>query len=121
MESDTPAWLVLTDEPYNVPIAGHVTGGKHREFAMASGKMTDAEFLAFNEAWMAALRPRRLRRLYRLTRISDCHSAALKLGLKPLILVLWTKTNAGLAASTAPSTSSCPCSRTPMAKPRSGT
>jgi hypothetical protein len=26
----------------------------HREFAMASGAMTDAEFLAFNEAWMAA-------------------------------------------------------------------
>ena len=29
----------------------------HREFAMASGEMTDAEFLAFNEAWMAAVLP----------------------------------------------------------------
>ena len=29
-------------------IAGHVTGGAHREFAMASGEMTDAQFLAFN-------------------------------------------------------------------------
>jgi hypothetical protein len=26
----------------------------HREFAMASGQMTDAEFLALNKAWMAA-------------------------------------------------------------------
>jgi hypothetical protein len=38
----------------NVPIVGHVTGGRHREFAMASGEMTGAEFLAFNEARMAA-------------------------------------------------------------------
>ena len=51
---DPPARFVLTDEPCNVPISGHVTGGAHREFAMASGEMTDAEFLAFNEAWMAA-------------------------------------------------------------------
>ncbi len=29
----------------------------HREFAMASGEMTDAEFLAFNEAWMASVLP----------------------------------------------------------------
>jgi len=41
---------MLTDEPYNVKIAGNVTGGPHREFAMASGEMTSAEFLAFNEA-----------------------------------------------------------------------
>ena len=36
-----------------MPIAGNVTKGRHREFAMASGEMTDAEFLAFNEAWIA--------------------------------------------------------------------
>src|SRR5271157_781513 len=56
-EGDPSARLVLTDEPQNVPIAGHVTGGRHREFAMASGEMTDAEFLAFNEAWVAATLP----------------------------------------------------------------
>ena len=45
--------LILTDEPYNVKISGHVTGGAHREFAMASGEMSDAEFAAFNRsAWM---------------------------------------------------------------------
>ena len=55
MQGDTPARLILTDEPYNVKISGHVTGGGHREFAMASGEMSDAEFLAFNEAWMAAV------------------------------------------------------------------
>ena len=38
---DNPVRLLLTDEPYNVPIAGHVSGGAHREFVMASGEMTD--------------------------------------------------------------------------------
>jgi len=34
-----------------------MTNEQHREFAMASGEMTDAEFLAFNEAWMEAVLP----------------------------------------------------------------
>ena len=44
------AQMVFTDPPYNVPIKGHVSGlgkVKHREFAMASGEMTEAEFTAF--------------------------------------------------------------------------
>jgi DNA modification methylase len=44
------AQMIFSDPPYNVPIAGHVGGlGKiqHREFAMASGEMSDAEFIAF--------------------------------------------------------------------------
>lgn len=44
------AQLVLTDPPYNVPIAGHVSGlGRvtHREFSMASGEMSPDEFTAF--------------------------------------------------------------------------
>ncbi|WP_375459513.1 site-specific DNA-methyltransferase [uncultured Enterovirga sp.] len=44
------ARMVFTDPPYNVPIDGHVGGSgaiKHREFAMASGEMTRAEFTAF--------------------------------------------------------------------------
>ncbi|HZF75244.1 MAG TPA: site-specific DNA-methyltransferase [Acetobacteraceae bacterium] len=44
------AALVFTDPPYNVPIAGHVGGLgaiAHREFVMASGEMSPAEFTAF--------------------------------------------------------------------------
>lgn len=44
------ARMVFTDPPYNVPIDGHVSGlGKirHREFAMASGEMTEEEFTDF--------------------------------------------------------------------------
>jgi DNA modification methylase len=46
------AQMVFTDPPYNVPIDGHVSGlgkVKHREFAMASGEMTRAEFTRFLE------------------------------------------------------------------------
>ncbi|QDZ01336.2 ParB N-terminal domain-containing protein [Nitratireductor mangrovi] len=42
--------LVFTDPPYNVPIQGHVGGlgrTRHREFAFASGEMSEAEFTEF--------------------------------------------------------------------------
>ena len=63
--------------------------------------MTDAEFLAFNDAWMAAVLPY-------LCDGGVCgsfidsrgsptvHSAATKLGLVPLNLIVWAKTNAGM-------------------------
>ena len=103
MEGDAPARIVLTDEPYNVKIAGNVTGGPHREFAMASGEMSRAEFSGFNEAWMAAVLPY-LRDGgvfgtfidWRGAPIVD--SAATNLGLVPLNLIVWAKTNAGMGS-----------------------
>ena len=47
------AQMVFTDPPYNVAIAGNVSGlgkVKHREFAMASGEMSPDEFAKFLEA-----------------------------------------------------------------------
>ena len=44
------AQMVFTDPPYNVRIAGNVSGlgkVKHREFAMASGEMSQREFTGF--------------------------------------------------------------------------
>jgi len=44
------ARMVFTDPPYNVPIEGHVGNSgkiKHREFAMASGEMSQGEFKDF--------------------------------------------------------------------------
>jgi DNA modification methylase len=44
------AQVVFTDPPYNVPIAGFVSGKgrvRHREFPMASGEMTSARFAGF--------------------------------------------------------------------------
>jgi DNA methylase len=47
---DDMAQLVFTDPPYNAPIQGHVSGlgrHRHREFLMASGEMSEAEFTRF--------------------------------------------------------------------------
>lgn len=47
---DARADLIFSDPPYNVPIAGHVSGlgkARHREFAMAAGEMSKAEFTDF--------------------------------------------------------------------------
>ena len=47
---DKKAAMVFVDPPYNVPIEGHVSGlgaVRHREFAMAVGEMTEAEFTKF--------------------------------------------------------------------------
>jgi ParB-like chromosome segregation protein Spo0J len=47
---DQKATVAITDPPYNVKIDGHVSGKgrvRHREFAMASGEMTEAEFTHF--------------------------------------------------------------------------
>jgi DNA modification methylase len=44
------AAMVFTDPPFNVKIDGHATGNgtiRHREFVMASGEMSEAEFVSF--------------------------------------------------------------------------
>jgi DNA modification methylase len=46
----TQAAMVFTDPPYNVPIEGHASGlGRvvHQDFVMASGELSEAEFIAF--------------------------------------------------------------------------
>ena len=103
MHGDPSARLVLTDEPYNVPIAGHVTGGAHREFAMAAGEMTDEQFLGFNVAWIEAA----IRHLcdggvfgtfIDWRGAPTVAAAAARLGLTPLNLIVWAKTNAGMGS-----------------------
>lgn len=52
------AAVVFTDPPYNVPIDGHCTGlgsVRHREFAMACGEMSEAQFTDFLKRAMACL------------------------------------------------------------------
>ncbi len=55
---DRRAAMVFTDPPYNVPIDGNVGGLgkiKHREFVMASGEMTPAEFREFLRTVFSAM------------------------------------------------------------------
>jgi DNA modification methylase len=47
---DEPAQMVFTDPPWNIPIAGNVSGlgaVKHDDFVMACGEMSTAEFESF--------------------------------------------------------------------------
>ena len=97
------ARLLLSDEPYNVRISGHVTGGNSREFVMASGEMSDDEFRGFNEAWMRAALPHLLDGAVFGTFIDwrgnpIVHAAAIGQGLAPINLVVWVKTNAGMGS-----------------------
>ncbi len=103
LEGDAAARLVLTDEPYNVKVTGNVTRGDHREFVMASGEMTDAEFLAFNGAWIATVLPYLcdggiLGTYIDWRGLPTVHSAVVNLGLIPLNLIVWAKTNAGMGS-----------------------
>ena len=53
------AQMVFTDPPYNVPIDGNVCGlgrVRHREFAMASGEMSEAEYADFLDSVLRLLR-----------------------------------------------------------------
>ncbi len=103
MEGDAPARLLLTDEPYNVRIGGNVTGGEHREFAMTSGEMSDAEYLTFNEGWLKAALPHLIDgaivgAFTDWRGLQTVHTAAAALGLTPINLVVWAKTNAGMGS-----------------------
>lgn len=97
------ARLVLTDEPYNVPIAGHVTKGEHREFLMASGEMSAEQFMAFNTAWIGAAADHLcdgglLGSFIDWRGYPTVDAAALALGLTPINLIVWAKTNGGMGS-----------------------
>lgn len=50
---DELAQMAFADAPFNVPIQGHVSSSRrigHREFAMASGEMSEGEFIRFLRA-----------------------------------------------------------------------
>jgi DNA modification methylase len=95
------------DRPtYNIPIDGFV-GGKggvrHREFAHASGEMSDAEFLAFLAGFfttaMTTLIPGALVYTWMDWRHVDALIAAGKhSGLSLLNLCVWAKTTAGMGS-----------------------
>ena len=103
MEGDPPARLLLTDEPYNVKIAGNVTRGDHREFVMASGEMSDAQYLRFNIGWLKAALPHLVEGGVVGTFIDwrglhIVQAAAASLALTPINLIVWAKTNAGMGS-----------------------
>jgi DNA modification methylase len=94
------ARMVLTDEPFKVATGAHLTGGEQREFGMASGEISNSQYLDFNQKWMEAVLPHLVEGGILGTFIDwrglpFMHSAATGLGLTPLDLVVWAKTSAG--------------------------
>ena len=92
------ARIVLTDEPFKVSIGGQLTAGEHRE------EISEAQFLDFNQKWIKAVLPHLgeggiLGTFIDWRGLPIAHSAATGLGLTPLDLVVWAKTNAGIGQS----------------------
>jgi DNA modification methylase len=101
---DQKAAAVFTDPPYNVKINGHASGkGRidHREFPMASGEMTEAEFTDFLSQVLGHLSIRSGDGALIYTCMDWRHmrellAAARGAGLQLVNLCVWAKTNGGM-------------------------
>jgi len=106
VRSSVMADACFIDPPYNVPIAGFVSGkgrNQHREFVQGVGEMSPDEFTAFLAAALkvlqAASSPRALifacmdwRHIHELT------SAGRQCALELYNMCVWAKTNAGMGS-----------------------
>jgi DNA modification methylase len=103
---DRQVRTVASDLPYNVQIAGNVSGlgeTKHREFAMASGEMSKLQFIEFLTRAIAATKGHLLdgALLYLFMdwrHIDQLIAAAAANDLDYLNLLIWAKTNAGMGS-----------------------
>jgi DNA modification methylase len=95
--------LVLVDPPYNLPIAGYVSGNgvvAHSNFAMASGELTGAEFQEFLRTSTAHLAKNSVRGSVHFIcmdwrHIEDVLAAGKQFYDDPLNLCVWVKNNGG--------------------------
>jgi len=100
------AAIVITDPRYNVPIEGHVSGkGRthHAEFTMASGEMTEEEFVLFLRRFLAAALTRAaagalLYVFMDWRHLFETLTAARELNLNLINLCVWNKTNGGMGS-----------------------
>ena len=104
---DERAQMVFTDPPWNIPIAGNVSGlgaVKHDDFAMACGEMTEAQFEAFLRTSLghaAAYSDRRLDPIRLHALVEDAGDAGRQLQMlyaELKNLCVWNKTNAGMGS-----------------------
>jgi DNA modification methylase len=100
------ARMVFSDAPYNVPVNGHVRsghGGGHREFAMASGEMSDTEFRDFLATYL-----RRCKSVLMAggiafacmdwRHVEDLIFAGKSENLSPINICVWIKNNGGMGS-----------------------
>jgi DNA modification methylase len=98
--------VCFTDPPYNVPIAGFVSGkgrNQHREFVQGTGEMSPDEFTGFLAAALKVLRasssPRAL--IYTCMDWRHVHElldAGRQCGLELYNICVWAKSNAGMGS-----------------------
>jgi DNA modification methylase len=103
---DARAQMVFTDPPWNIPIAGNVSGlgaTKHGDFAMGCGEMSAAEFEAFLRSTLGhAARNSADGSIHFVCmhwgKISELLAAAADLFSETKNLCVWNKTNAGMGS-----------------------
>lgn len=100
------AAISFTDPPFNVPVRGHMGGlgsVQHREFVMASGEMSAAEFRKFLDDTAARLlaftAPGGVVYIFMDWRSIDALMSAVRgAGFEILNLCVWNKTNGGMGS-----------------------
>jgi DNA modification methylase len=100
------AAAVATDPPFNVKIDGHVSGNgskKHREFAMASGEMSEGEFTEFLTKTFGALSANLVPGAVSFCamdwrHIGEILAASRAVGWDFLNLCVWVKANGGMGS-----------------------
>lgn len=96
--------LSLNDPPWNVRVNGHVSGtGRHEEFAMASGEMTELEFIKFNVGWLTHAKAHLADGGLAMAFMDHQHlfelmTAGREAKLDHFHMCVWAKTNAGLGS-----------------------
>jgi DNA modification methylase len=96
----------FTDPPYNVPIAGFVSGkgrNQHREFVEGTGEMSPDEFTGFLAAALKVLQASSSARALIYTcmdwrHVHELLDAGRQCGLELYNLCVWAKTNAGMGS-----------------------
>ena len=100
------ARAVWSDPPYNVKISGHVSGMgkvKHREFAMASGEMSETDFTAFLARYLELAVQYSVAGSLHYVCMDAAHglevlTAARQASLRLKTTCTWAKTNAGMGS-----------------------
>jgi DNA modification methylase len=98
------AQMVFTDPPYNVKIDGHVCGlgtVKHQAFKMASGEMSEEEFIEFLGKAMGFMADFSIDGAIHYLCMDWRHDLELQLAARPVYgrakqVIAWNKTNAGM-------------------------
>lgn len=98
--------MAFTDPPYNVPVNGHVRSGiagAHREFAMASGEMSDTEFRGFLGSNLAHLHARLVEGGIAMVcmdwrHVEELIATGKAVGFELINLCVWNKTNGGMGS-----------------------